>query len=180
MAQQHTSHRSKSHNGSDKAPTKRELQRRVVKTRESVADTVGDIKKTAGEIQDKAQSEYHSARKSVAGILDYREQFQKEPVVWSLGALSAGFALGYTVGYAHKISKRDKNSPIAGFVDGVVDELSTVGQRIVMPALNENIKELFGFDFPGLLKQMDGGRRTARRTASKKAGGTKRTRTKKR
>ena len=37
-----------------------------------------------------------AVKESVSGVMDYREQFQKEPLVWSLGALAAGFALGYT------------------------------------------------------------------------------------
>ena len=125
-----------------------------------------------------------SAKEAVSGVLDYREQFQKEPVVWSLGALSAGFALGYTLGYAHKITRRDRNSPLAGFVDGIVDELSTVGQRIVMPTLNENIRKLFGFDFPALLNEMRGGgsskrptrKRTGQKRSAKKSSRMKRSR----
>jgi hypothetical protein len=36
----------------------------------------------------------------------------------------------------------------------MVDELSSVGQGFVMPALNVKIKELFGFDFSELLEDM--------------------------
>jgi hypothetical protein len=153
-------------------PSKRELQRQIGRTRESVAETVGEIKETAGDIKQTAKQELDSAKQAVSGVLDYRDQFQKEPIVWSLGALSAGFALGYTLGYAHKITRRDKNSPVAGFVDGVVDELSRVGQRVVMPNLNVKIRELFGFDFPALLGEMRGG--TGRRKrATGKAGARK-------
>lgn len=79
-------------------PTKEELERQMQRTRESLADTVGEIKETV-------EQEYQSVRKTVSGVLDYREQFKNEPLVWSLGALSAGFALGYTVGYAQKNAK---------------------------------------------------------------------------
>jgi hypothetical protein len=110
-------------------------------------------------------------------VLDYRQQFQKEPVVWSLGALSAGFALGYTLGYSHKVTKRGKQSQIGEFADGVVDELSKVGQNVVMPALNEKITELFGFDFRALLQQMRGNKKSKmprRRSSASKRRSKKR------
>ena len=128
-------------------PSKRELQRQMQRTRESLAETIGEIKDTV-------EQEYASAKQTVSGVLDYREQFKNEPLVWSLGALSAGFALGYTLGYAHKNSKHGKQSQLTAFADSMVDELSSVGQGLVMPALNVKIKELFGFDFSELLEEM--------------------------
>src|SRR5918993_2194718 len=139
-------------------PTKRELQNQMDRTRESLAETVAEIKDTV-------EHEVRSVKKSVSGVLDYREEFQKEPLVWSLGALSAGFALGYTVGYAHKNSKGGKQTPVMAFADSMVDELSTMGQGFVLPALDAKIKELFGFEFSELLGQMKGSKK---RTAKKK------------
>lgn len=75
-------------------------------------------------------------------------------MVWSLGALSAGFALGYTLGYAHKHTKGAKNqSQVAAFANTLATELSTVGKTMVMPALSTKIKDLFGFDFADLLEE---------------------------
>ena len=139
-------------------PSKRELQQQMELTRESLAETVGEIKDTV-------EQEVRAVKKSVSGVLDYREEFQKEPLVWSLGALSAGFALGYTVGYAHKNTKGGKQSPVVAFADSMVEELSTLGQGLVLPALNSKIRELFGFEFSELLGQMRG---TKKRTAKKK------------
>ena len=150
-------------------PSKRELQRQMERTRESLAETVGEIKETVDQ-------EYRAVKKSVSGVLEYREEFQKEPLVWSLGALSAGFALGYTVGYAHKNTKGGKQSPVVAFADSMVEELSTMGQGLVLPVLNAKIKELFGFEFSELLGQMRGAKKgTARkkprkRIAAKTAG----------
>ena len=142
-------------------PTKRELQDQMDRTRESLAETVAEIKDTV-------EHEVRAVRKSVSGVLDYREAFQKEPLVWSLGALSAGFALGYTVGYAHKNSKGSKQTPIVAFADSMVDELSTMGQGLVLPALDAKIKELFGFEFSELLGQMKGPKRATKRKTDKK------------
>ncbi len=127
--------------------SKRELQRQMEQTRESLSETVSEIKETVDQ-------EVRAVKKTVSGVLDYREQFQKEPLVWSLGALSAGFALGYTVGYAHKNTKGGKQTAVIAFADSMVEELSTVGNAMVLPALDAKIKELFGFEFSELLMQM--------------------------
>ena len=142
------------------APSKRELEQQMQKTRESLAETVGEIKETV-------EQEYKAVRQTVSGVLDYREQFEKEPLVWSLGALSAGFALGYTVGYAHKNTKGGKQSPLMAFADGMVEELSTVGKGLVMPALSAKIKELFGFDFAEVINDL-GTKRSGRKKSSGK------------
>lgn len=87
-------------------------------------------------------------------------------MVWSLGALSAGFALGYTLGYAHKHTKGAKNqSQVAAFANTLATELSTVGKTMVMPALSTKIKDLFGFDFADLLEEMGGKKRVPRKKA---------------
>lgn len=147
----------------NETPSKRELQRQMEKTRESVSETVGEIKQTVNQ-------QVAVAKKTVAGVLDYREQFQNEPLVWSLGALSAGFALGYTMGYAHKETKRGKkNSQVAAFTNSLVDELSVVGNGLVMPALNDRIRQLFGFDFSEVLASIGQTKKKPRREAAKKA-----------
>jgi hypothetical protein len=95
--------------------------------------------------------------------------------VWSLGALSAGFALGYTMGYAHKKTKGGKNqSEIAAFANSLVEELSTVGNNMVMPSLNVKMQKLFGVDFSALLdeigeKQKGRKKKRTKTTARKRA-----------
>jgi hypothetical protein len=148
--------------GTNETPSKRELQRQMEKTRESVSETVGEIKETVNQ-------QVAVAKKTVAGVLDYREHFQNEPLVWSLGALSAGFALGYTMGYAHKETKRGKkNSQLAAFTNSLVDELSLVGNGVVMPPLNARIKELFGFDFSEVLDSISHTKKKPRRKPAQK------------
>ncbi len=154
--------------------SKPELERQLAETRESLAHTVHEIKETV-------TGQYEAVRDSVSGVMDYREQFQNEPLVWSLGALSAGFALGYTLGYAHKNSKssKAKHSQIAAFADSMASELSTVGQTLVMPTLNHKIKELFGFDFADVLESMGKGKSASAKRATKKRPSRKRAVTKK-
>src|SRR5207248_10363737 len=98
---------------------KKELQRQIGQTRDSLRDTVEQI-------QDTAEQKYQAAKETVSDVLDYRDEFQKEPVIWSLGALSAGLALGYTLGYSHNVAKTMTRSKFATLADSVVDELSTV------------------------------------------------------
>jgi hypothetical protein len=145
-------------------PTKQELQHRMEETRESLSQTVEQLKDTvAGQVE--------SVKDTVSGVLDYREQLLKEPLIWSLGTLSAGFALGYTLGYAHKDTRSSKNkSKITAFADSIVDELGTVGQSLLMPALNTRIRELFGFDFSELLDEIGG----AKKQTPKRIGAGKR------
>lgn len=163
----------KTEHASEEEPSKLELQRQMQRTRESLAETVGEIKDTVDQ-------EYRSVKRTVSGVLDYREQFKDEPLVWSLGALSAGFALGYTVGYAHKNSKGGKQSQITAFADSMVDELSTVGQSFIMPALNVKIRELFGVNFSDVLDDINSkkkkvgskssAKKKTRKVAAKKRG----------
>jgi molecular chaperone DnaK (HSP70) len=146
----------------DQTPSKRELQRQMEQTRESVSETVSEIKETVNE-------QVALAKKTVAGVLDYRQEFQNEPLVWSLGALSAGFALGYTMGYAHKETKGSKNrSQVAALTNSLVDELSLVGNSLVMPAVNSHIKELFGFYFSEVLDSISKTKKKPKRLSAKK------------
>ncbi len=146
----------------------------MMEARESISQTVDEIKETV-------EDQYESVKKTVTGVFDLREQFQSEPVLWSVGALSAGFALGYSLGYAHKntASSRGKRSEVAAFADSLVDELSKVGNNLVMPSLNAKIKELFGFDFSDLLEEISetkkapGRKKTTRKGGAKKRAATK-------
>src|SRR5688572_13249107 len=80
--------------GEDPPPTREDLEARMEKARASIGRTVEELKGTIGERVD-------AVADTVTGVLNMSEQFQREPVAWSLGALSAGFAMGYTLGRAH-------------------------------------------------------------------------------
>ena len=156
---------------------KSELQRQMHEARDSISHAVEEIKETV-------EGQYEAVKRTVDGVLAWRDQFQKDPIVWSVGALSAGFALGYTLGYAHKTVGRSRGgrSEVASFADSLIDELSAVGNSLVMPSLNSKIKELFGFDFSDMLEEIGSARNragrkgTTRRTTTRRrtrGGGTK-------
>src|ERR1043165_9109439 len=67
-------------------PSKEELQRRMNRARDSISNTVTEIKETvANQVQ------------AVKDTLDWREQFKKRPVTWSVGAVGVGFVVGYSL-----------------------------------------------------------------------------------
>ncbi|MGH9906346.1 MAG: hypothetical protein ACRD8U_12285 [Pyrinomonadaceae bacterium] len=66
--------------------SKEELQLRMEEARDSISQTVTEIKETVAH-------QY----KSVKDALDWREHFKKRPVAWSLGAAGVGFCVGYCI-----------------------------------------------------------------------------------
>ena len=76
--------------GDDEDRTKAELQRRMEEARESITQTVTEIKDTV-------TNQYQAVRQSVTEALDWREQYRKRPIAWSVGAASVGFIVGYSV-----------------------------------------------------------------------------------
>src|SRR5262245_51080319 len=67
-------------------PSKEELQRRMDQARDSISHTVTEIKETvANQVQ------------AVKETLDWREQYKRRPVAWSVGAAGVGFLVGYGV-----------------------------------------------------------------------------------
>jgi hypothetical protein len=144
------------------ALTKAQLQRRMDRARVSISDTVDEIKDTVEE-------QYASVKATVSGILDWREQFQNDPIVWSVGALSAGFALGYTLASAEKRRKRSRRgrSELADFADGLVDDLAKLGKNLPMPTLDPKLKRLLGFDLSDLLAEIGGKNHARKRRATR-------------
>lgn len=84
----------------DEDTTKAELQRRMEQARETITQTVTEIKDTVA-------NQYQSVRESINETLDWREQYRKRPVAFSLGALSVGFIVGYSIAGAVKGERAD-------------------------------------------------------------------------
>ncbi len=74
----------------DEERTKAELQRRMEEARESITQTVS-------EIRDTVVNKYESVKESVSETLDWREQYRKRPVAWSVGASAVGLIVGYSL-----------------------------------------------------------------------------------
>ncbi|HEY8225628.1 MAG TPA: hypothetical protein VIG25_10145 [Pyrinomonadaceae bacterium] len=82
----------------DQSPSKEELQRRMGEARDSITNTVTEIKETVVQ-------QYEN----VKDALDWREHFKRQPVAWSLGAAGVGFFVGY--GIAAAIKDNDEGYP---------------------------------------------------------------------
>src|SRR5688572_31014012 len=70
--------------------SKDELQQQMEAARESISNTVDEIKDTV-------VNQYESVKESFSQTLDWHEQVKKRPVAWGAGALGAGFIVGYGV-----------------------------------------------------------------------------------
>ncbi len=85
----------------DEDTTKAELQRRMEEARESITQTVSEIKETVA-------TQYEHVRETINESLDWREQFRRRPVEFSAGALGLGLLLGYGLGGAF-VGRRDRD-----------------------------------------------------------------------
>ena len=79
----------------DTDATKAELQRRMGEARESITQTVTEIKETV-------VNQYQQVKESISDTLDWREQYRRRPVPFTVGAFGAGLLLGYSVAGAFK------------------------------------------------------------------------------
>ncbi len=140
----------------DRAAEKELLEHRAERARGSIRATTSAIKETVG-------IRVRSVKHTIEGVSDFREHFAQEPVVWSLGTLAAGFALGYTLGYGHRRTRGSRAAQLGAFADAVAEELSAVGNNLVMPRLDANMKDLFGVEFSSLLAEMKTSARRPRR-----------------
>ena len=86
MAEERTLGLARAQEQTTEEPSKEELQRRLDHARDSITQTVTEIKETvANQVQ------------AVKETLDWREQFKRRPVTWSAAALGVGFATGYCI-----------------------------------------------------------------------------------
>jgi hypothetical protein len=73
----------------DDDASKAALQRRMEEARDSISNTVTEIKDTVTQ-------QYEN----VKDALDWREYFKRQPVAWTLGAAGVGFFVGYGIAAA--------------------------------------------------------------------------------
>jgi predicted phage gp36 major capsid-like protein len=165
---------------SEAEPTKAELQRKMEEAREDISQTVADIKETVTD-------QYESVKETVTETLDWREQFRKHSVAWSLGALAIGYVVGSGLAASltdtpKKGGRRDDGilSEIYAIGETLSDELSGVAQTVLLPALAKKIKDTFGIDLSDKLlaaksanRSTRSSKRTTKKSASKKSGSKK-------
>ena len=79
----------------DADSTKAELQRRMEEARESISQTVSEIKDTV-------VNQYQQVKDNISETLDWREQYRRHTVPFTVGAFAVGALVGYTVMGAFK------------------------------------------------------------------------------
>lgn len=84
MAEERNLGLARARDDSGEEASKEELQRRMEEARDSITNTVTEIKENVAQ-------QYET----VKDALDWREHFKKAPVAWSLGAAGVGFFVGY-------------------------------------------------------------------------------------
>jgi hypothetical protein len=79
----------------DADQTKAALQRRMEEARESISQTVTEIKDTV-------VTQYQQVKDNISDTLDWREQYRRRPVPFTVGAFAVGALVGYSVMGAFK------------------------------------------------------------------------------
>jgi hypothetical protein len=158
-------------------PSKAELQRRMEAAREEISETVSEIKETVTE-------QYESVKESVAETLDWRAQFRKHSVAFSLGALAVGFIVGNGIAASLEDAtpKRGRKreglmGEIYNIAENLSEEFSGIAQTILLPALARKVKDKFGIDvsdkLAGLMSASHSTKGAAKRSPAKRAGSKK-------
>ena len=155
-------------------PSKAQLQRQMEEARESITQTVEEIKDT---VTDSVET----VKETVTDVLDWNEHFTKNPLVWGVAAVGAGLVIGYSIaamreGEHHKRRGRRRES----VAEGLLNELATVGENILLPAINDRIESLFGINLSKHLLQHErakprrvSGKKSSAKGSSKKSAATK-------
>ena len=153
----------------DAEPSKAQLQRQMEQARDSIAQTVEEIKETVTD-------QVESVKETVGEVLDWNEHFTKNPLVWGAAAVGTGLVIGYSIAVMrqgeHHSRRRRRDEGVA---EGLLNELATVGENILLPAINDRFKSLFGIDLSEHLfrQEKPKSRRAAAKKGSKKGAAKK-------
>jgi hypothetical protein len=134
--------------------SKAALRRQLDETRESISETVAEIKSVVTREYEEVRDTVETVREGVGEVLDWRADFERNPLVWSAGAVSIGILVGFGIARAfdHEEDARagaGKKSVSAG--EHMVAELSGFAE-VVLPTISKKVKELFGLDLDAYLR----------------------------
>jgi hypothetical protein len=155
--------------------SKEELRRRMEEARGSISETVAEIKTVVAQQYEEVRERVETVREGVGEVLDWRDQFERNPVVWGAGAVSVGILIGIGLSRAFDEDgpapggRRKPKEPGAG--QRLMGELTGLADA-VLPTISGKIKEMFGLDLTAYLEETHRKRlaeRPARPPAAKKA-----------
>ena len=139
----------------EEGPSKAELRRQMEQARESISDTVAEIKSVVVNQYEEVRGTVETVRAEVGEVLDWRTEFERNPLVWGAGAVSVGILIGFGIAHAfddEDESRRGKKKKGAGSTGGhIVAELSGFAD-LVLPTISAKVKELFGLDLDAYLR----------------------------
>jgi hypothetical protein len=139
MAEERTLGLARARESGEEDASKEALQRRMEEARDSITNTVTEIK-------DNVAQQYEN----VKDALDWREHFKRQPVAWTIGAAGVGFFVGY--GIAAALSDDDyADIPYASETMRAYAARPVVGEPLAaaMSSTKTNGKN----DGPGLLER---------------------------
>ncbi|MEP6718673.1 MAG: hypothetical protein ABJB21_06010 [bacterium] len=125
---------------SDEDASKEALQRRMEEARDSITNTVTEIKENVTQ-------QYEN----VKDALDWREHFKKQPVAWTLGAAGVGFFVGYGIAAAITGEDTDDDIPYASQTMRTYRAQPVIGEPLAsaMSSAKTNGKD----EGPGLIER---------------------------
>ena len=135
MAEERTLGLARAREDWDEEPSKEQLQRRMDQARDSITNTVSEIKENVA-----MQVE------TVKDALDWREHFKRNPVAWSLGAAGVGFCMGYSLASAIKGDDEPGNY---NSLSSETYARSLTGEPLRTPVIKTNGKD----EGPGMLER---------------------------
>lgn len=151
-------------------PSKAQLQQQMKEARASITQTVEEIKETVSE-------QVESVKETVGNVLDWNEHFKNNPLVWGAAAVGAGLVVGYSIAVMRQGEHHKRRRGHESMTEGLLGELATVGENILLPAINDRIKSLFGIDLAEHLLHHKAAqpKRVSARKSSTKSAASKRT-----
>jgi hypothetical protein len=164
--------------------SKAALRQQMEEARESISETVAEIKSVVTHQYEEVRETVETVKEGVGEVLDWRTEFERNPLVWGAGAVSVGILVGFGIARAfddeEKPRGRGRKSVTTG--EHVVAELSGFAE-VVLPTISAKVKELFGLDLDAYLRTAHASKpkpkqladkRTTKKGAAKKGAAKKR------
>src|ERR1044072_3555804 len=163
----------------EESPDKAALRRQMEEARESISDTVADIKSVVAHQYEEVRETVETVRAEVGEVLDWRTEFEGNPLVRGGGAVSIGILVGFGIGRAfgdEDDGGRGRKKKKVSTGGHIVAELSGFAD-LVLPTISTKVKELFGLDLDAYLRAAHAERParepSAKRLTRKKKGAAK-------
>ena len=158
--------------GDDAEPeSKAALRQQLEETRESISETVAEIKSVVTHQYEEVRETVESVKEGVGEVLDWRQEFERNPLVWGAGAVSVGILVGF--GIARAFDEKEEPRPrgrrkTVTTGEHIVAELSGFAE-VVLPTISAKVKELFGLDLDAYLRAAHESRPKPKQIADKRA-----------